>query len=177
MGNFLDTTGELGINYLGVSKNATLAEAAGEDGWNISRCGRRRYPMLYDNIAEINRPDANVGPDQTLWRHDHDDFKPSFSASKTCNYLRIKKTITPWHNLVWFPQAIPQQSFMVCLAFLDRLSTGVRMRRWGIEQVCVYCGEKDESRDHMYFACPYTFTVWMNVAEKLLGAAITPDWD
>lgn len=133
MGNFLDTTGELGINYLGVSKNATLAEAAGEDGWNISRCGRRRYPMLYDNIAEINRPDANVGPDQTLWRHDHDDFKPSFSASKTCNYLRIKKTITPWHNLVWFPQAIPQQSFMVCLAFLDRLSTGVRMRRWGIE--------------------------------------------
>ena len=29
----------------------------------------------------------------------------------------------------------------------------------------------------MFFACPYTFTVWMNVAEKLLGAAITPDWE
>ncbi|XP_056856018.1 uncharacterized protein LOC130505438 [Raphanus sativus] len=39
------------------------------------------------------------------------------------------------------------------------------------------CGEKDENRDHLYYTCPYTFTVWMTVAERLLGAAITPDWD
>ena len=46
-----------------------------------------------------------------------------------------------------------------------------------LEYCCVYCREKDESKDHLFFACPYTFTVWMNVAEKLLGAAITPDWE
>ncbi|CAN7058410.1 unnamed protein product, partial [Brassica rapa subsp. trilocularis] len=57
---------------------------------------------------------------------------------------------------------------MVWLAFKDRLYTGTRMREWGMEQCCVYCREKDESRDHLFFACPYTFTVWMNVAEKLL---------
>lgn len=46
----------------------------------------------------------------------------------------------------------------------------------GIEQGCVFCGERNESRDHLYFACPYTFTVWMNVAESLLAENITPDW-
>nr|VDD40083.1 unnamed protein product [Brassica oleracea] len=55
---------------------------------------------------------------------------------------------------------------MVWLAFKDRLSTVVRMRDWGVEQGCVYCGERNEDRDHLYFACPYTFTVWMNVAER-----------
>lgn len=54
---------------------------------------------------------------------------------------------------------------------------GTRMRGWGLEQSCVFCGERDESRDHLYFACPYTFTVWMNVAEGLLTRRITPDWE
>lgn len=66
---------------------------------------------------------------------------------------------------------------MVWLTFKNRLSTGVRMRDWGVEQGCVYCGERNEDRDHLDFACPYTFTVQMNVAERLLGSRITPDWD
>ena len=48
---------------------------------------------------------------------------------------------------------------MVWLTFKNRLSTGVRMRDWGVEQGCVYCGERNEDRDHLDFACPYTFTV------------------
>nr|VDD29613.1 unnamed protein product [Brassica oleracea] len=66
----------------------------------------------------------------------------------------------PWHCLVWFPQAIPRQSFMVWLTFKERLSTGVRMRDWRIEQGCVYYGERNEDRDHLLFACPHTFTLY-----------------
>ena len=90
-------------------------------------------------LVETPRPVATAGPDIALWRHDQDDFKPYFSASKTWNYLRVKKTKPPWHCIVWFPQAIPRQSFMVWLAFKDRLSTGIRMRDWGMEQCCIYC--------------------------------------
>ncbi|XP_013639752.1 PREDICTED: uncharacterized protein LOC106345022 [Brassica oleracea var. oleracea] len=64
---------------------------------------------------------------------------------------------------------------MAWLAFRDRLSTGDRMRSWGIEQCCMFCGEKNETRDHLFFACPYSFTVWTNTAKRLLGGAITPD--
>lgn len=95
----------------------------------------------------------------------------------TWNTLSDKKNKVPWQHLVWFSQAIPRQSFMVLLAFHNRLATGDRMRTWDIEQCCMLCGESDETRDHLFFACPYSFTVWMNTAGRLLGDGITPDWD
>ena len=106
MGKLLNITGELGICYLGVSRSATLAEASNNNGWNIRRWGQRRYPQLCDTIAVTCLPEATTGPDRDLWRHGHDDFKPTFSAAKTWDYLRIKKSKLPWHSLVLFPQAI-----------------------------------------------------------------------
>ena len=67
--------------------------------------------------------------------------------------------------------------FMVWLAFRDRLSTGDRMKNWGIEQCCMLCGERNENRYHLFFACPFSFTVWLNIAGKLMGSAITLDWN
>ncbi|XP_013718782.2 uncharacterized protein LOC106422538 [Brassica napus] len=95
IGRLIDITGELGISYLGVSRSTTLAEATRDDCWNIRRCGQRRYPHLCDTLAETPRPVASAGPDIALWRHDQDDFKPYFSATKTWNYLRVKKTKLP----------------------------------------------------------------------------------
>lgn len=77
---------------------------------------------------------------------------------------------------VWFGLRRQSQSFIVWLAARDRLSTGTRMRQWRITQVCMLCGEQDESRDHFFFECSYTFTVWKSIAGNLLGGFITPDW-
>ncbi|XP_013745676.2 uncharacterized protein LOC106448319 [Brassica napus] len=43
-------------------------------------------------------------------------------------------------------------------------------------QCCVYCGEADETRDHLFFACPYTFTLWLNVVGNLFGPDPDSDW-
>lgn len=127
----MDVTGELGIHYLGVNRSATLAEVAHEDGWNIRRCAQSRYPHLCDKLAATCRPVPTAGSNIVLWRHAHDGVKPTFSATKTWDYLRVKKAKLPRYQLVLSPQAIPRQSFMVWLAFKDKLSTGVRMRGWG----------------------------------------------
>ncbi|KAF3565889.1 hypothetical protein DY000_02012557 [Brassica cretica] len=37
--------------------------------------------------------------------------------------------------------------------------------------------EPDETRDHIYFACPYTFMVWLKVTGNLFGLEPDPDWD
>ncbi|CAA7014269.1 unnamed protein product [Microthlaspi erraticum] len=58
----------------------------------------------------------------------------------------------------------------------ERLATGVRMRSWGQDQPCLFCGERDEARDHLFFACPYTYTLWSSMARGLLGNNATPDW-
>ena len=56
---------------------------------------------------------------------------------------------------MWFAQGVPRYSFITWLAIRDRLSTGSRMRAWGQVQCCLLCGEPDETRDHLFFACPY----------------------
>ena len=50
------------------------------------------------------------------------------------------------------------------------------MRSWGIQQGCVMSGEWDETRDHVFFACPYTYSVWDGLAGRLCGRRINPDW-
>ncbi|CAL9241961.1 unnamed protein product [Arabidopsis halleri] len=70
---------------------------------------------------------------------------------------------------------IPRCSFISWLAVLNRLSTGARMRLWGGHQVCVFCGEGDETRDHLFFACPYSYTIWSSIAGKLLRHLLNPD--
>ena len=76
----------------------------------------------------------------------------------------------PWSKLVWFKQGVPRYAFITRLDVKDRLSTGTRRRVWGITQGCPFCGEPEESRDHLYFACPYTYGLWLQILARILGA-------
>ncbi|KAF2595366.1 hypothetical protein F2Q70_00044025 [Brassica cretica] len=111
-----------------------------------------------------------------MWRHAENDYKSCFSSSKTWEQIRNRKATVFWSKTVWFSQAVLRFSFIVWLAVRNRLSTGERMRAWGVQQSCVLCGEIDETRDHEFFACPYSFTVWERVANRLSGARTDPDW-
>lgn len=39
------------------------------------------------------------------------------------------------------------------------------------------CGESNETRDHLFFACPYTFTIWIDAVGDMLEANVDPDWE
>lgn len=103
-------------------------------------------------------------------------YKPIFSSTRTWDQIRERKTEVLWTTGVWFSQGVPRFSFIVWLAVRNRLSTGDRMRVWGIQQGCVLCGEPDETRDHLFFACPYSFTVWDKLVNRLTGSRTDPDW-
>lgn len=49
------------------------------------------------------------------------------------------------------------------------------MKRWGVVHECVFCGERDETRDH-FFDCPYSYTLWSVIGGGLLGSTINRDW-
>lgn len=38
------------------------------------------------------------------------------------------------------------------------------------------CGEKDETRDHLFFACPFSYTVQEGLARHLVENHINPNW-
>lgn len=78
--------------------------------------------------------------------------------------------------MIWFAQGVPRFAFIAWLAVRDKLATGARMANWGVTQGCLFCDEPNETRDHLFFACPYTFTVWLEVVGDLLETNADPDW-
>lgn len=118
----------------------------------------------------------NAGPDCWLWRNGNEDYKQFFSSKATWDQIRQSSPRVTWHKVIWFPYHIPRYAFISWLAIRDRLATGARSRAWGSTQRCTLCGEPNETRDHLFFACPYSFTVWTNLCGNLIGRTITPDW-
>lgn len=119
LGKLIDITGDLGLRYMGVVRSETVADASCSARWKIRSTGSRRYPQVHEKIAGTDPPN------RILWRHGQDNFKPVFSAAQTWEFLREENPKIPLHKLVWFPQAVPHQDFIVWLAIKDRLATGV----------------------------------------------------
>lgn len=176
MGRLIDITGAVGTCYLGVARNARVIDAVAQSRWNIRGQRSRHFHALYESIQNIQVPQEDQGRDKVLWKHAEDTYKAQFSSVRTWDQIRVRKATVPWSKCVWFTQGVPRYSFIVWLAVKNRLSTGDRMRAWGIQQGCVMCGEWDETRDHVFFACPYTYSVWDRLAGSLCGRRINPDW-
>lgn len=177
IGRLLDLTGAAGPMILGTPLQVTVKEALGPNGWRLRRTRFPHFASIIEQLRNQPVPSPSQGSDIFFWRHEIDDYKPGFSTSLTWEQIRVPQAVAVWNSVVWFPQGIPRCSFITWLAIRDRLSTGVRVRMWGGDQPCVLCGERDESRDHIFFACPYSFNVWSDVAGKLLGPRLDPDWD
>lgn len=176
-GRLIDITGAMGTTYLGVRQHTMVSEAVAHGDWIIRGKRSRRYHHLYESILAKEAPTSDKGDDVVLWKHGENDFKPEFSASATWEKIRLRRDKVGWSHVIWFTQAVPRYSFITWLAIRNRLSTGDRMRTWGLAQGCVLCGEPDETRDHLFFACPYSYTVWESLARNLLGRHINPDWE
>jgi len=175
-GRLIDITGAVGTCYLGIARNARVCEAVTQAQWSVRRHRIRHFHELHARIQREPVPDDQQGQDVILWNHSDDNFKPWFCSARTWDQIRQKKATVLWNKSVWFTQGVPRFSFIVWLAVRNRLSTGDRMRAWGILHGCPLCGERDETRDHVFFACPYSFTVWDKLANRLSGNRTDPDW-
>ncbi|KAG5397436.1 hypothetical protein IGI04_019250 [Brassica rapa subsp. trilocularis] len=176
VGKLLDIAGEQGTRYLGILRTAKACDATENSQWRMVGGRTRVFQDLIAKIQERPLPVSDLGPYIVLWKHDQGDYKGFFSASRTWDQLRERREKVDWSIVVWFTQAVPRFSFITWLAIKNRLSTGDRMRVWGLQQECLLSGEKNETRDHLFFACPYSYTVWIRVTGRLFGTRITPDW-
>ncbi|XP_013659789.1 uncharacterized protein LOC106364844 [Brassica napus] len=153
-----------------------VCDASDNAHWRLGGGRIRVFQDIIEQIQERPVPVNDLGPDIVLWKHNQDDYKEFFSATRTWEQIRVRRERVDWSTVVWFTQAVPRFSFITWLAIKDRLSTGERMRVWGLHQECLLCGERNETRDHLFFACPYSYMVWLRVTGRLFGTRITPDW-
>lgn len=176
MGRLLDVAGDSGRRTLGITRYATVANVASSGQWNLRRCRGYHLRAMIAPISSVPPPVEGAGSDRILWRHADDDYKTWFSSKRTWEQIRQWSNEVNWCALVWFPQAIPRFSFIVWLAFRNRLSTGDQTRLWGENQACRLFGEPNETRDHLFFACPYSYTIWTELTKAILPRP-SPDWN
>ena len=60
---------------------------------------------------------------------------------------------------------MPKHAVISWMATLNRLPTKDGMKKWGIEvdEECILCKEGKESRDHMFFTCRFSKSIWKRV--------------
>ncbi|VVB17004.1 unnamed protein product [Arabis nemorensis] len=147
--------GEVGTRLMGIPREAKVSDALRGNKWVFRRSRNCGVQIISTCLRTLALPNAMAGKDKVLWKQKNDTYGDKFSTKKTWHLIRAKAPIVEWHRLLWFSQAIPRQRFITWLASRNKLSTGARMRQWGITQACPLCGEPDETRDHLFFACPY----------------------
>ena len=159
---------------MGITIKMTVAEA-----WDR----RRRYHrdgMLNQIEAELYEKGRHRSEEMDIvtWKGKGDVFRPSFSTKDTWNCTRSPTLRVAWHKGVWFAHATPKYSFCVWLAAHNRLSTGDRMIQWkGKSQVaCVLCNHSLETREHLFFSCPYATELWHSLAKGIFRNKYSTSW-
>lgn len=176
IGRLIEVIGERGTQKLGITRNAKIADVLVDNQWRFRNTRDRSVQSTLSQVKEFPVTLLHNEDDAVLWKKGDNDYRKEFSAYSTWESIRTRHTTVHWFNLIWFKQGVPRFAFKTWLAVKDRLSTGVRMRAWGIRQGCTLCGEPEEYRDHLYFACPYTYGLWLQVIGSLLRPAPSPDW-
>ncbi|XP_019085519.1 PREDICTED: uncharacterized protein LOC109126437 [Camelina sativa] len=100
--------------------------------------------------------------DTYLWKTNQSPPSDMFSTSKTWLALNPPGNRVPWHKSVWFKHRIPKHAFICWVAAWNRLHTRDRLRNWGLNvpALCPLCDTHPESRDHLFFQCEYSASIW-----------------
>lgn len=82
--------------------------------------------------------------------------------------LRGNVEEAPWAKAIWTSRSIPRQSFHAWLVVQNRIPTRDRLIGWGLQvpPLCLLCNIADESRDHIYWDCRFSFDLWSMVASR-----------
>ncbi|KAL9840293.1 putative RNA-directed DNA polymerase [Arabidopsis thaliana] len=176
LGRLHQHMGSRGTIDLGIPNNAKVAEVM-----NTHRRKRHRADFLnqIESQIELARQDRSTDGDRSLWKQKEDTFKSSFSSSKTWQQIRSISLRCDWYRGVWFSTSTPKYSFVTWLAFHNRLTTSDKICKWnsGARYDCVFCGEELETRDHLFFSCPYSSHVWFSLTKGLLNGRNISNWN
>ncbi|GJV75755.1 reverse transcriptase domain, reverse transcriptase zinc-binding domain protein [Tanacetum coccineum] len=124
------------------------------------------YPVLISMPIPILIDDQE---DILQWRK-YDGSFDSFSVREAWNTIREHANEVDWFHLVWSHHSIPRHAIHVWLIMRRRLKTHDRMRQWDVGPDidlnllrCSLCKAQPDSHDHLFFECPYSSRVWLQV--------------
>lgn len=149
---------------LGIRHSATLHDLYRDGHWLLPHPRSENQLSLHIHLSTVTLTETSdvyeCRPQGTLL--------PTYSTGMIYNLIKDHQPLVPWSGAVWSKRGIPRHNFLTWLTVLDRCPTKERMLRWGIQidSACVLCNASLETRDHMYFECPYSWSLWTELAAK-----------
>ncbi|XP_056855112.1 uncharacterized protein LOC130504523 [Raphanus sativus] len=166
-----------GCIALGININATVE-------FVIQNYRSRRYRAEHlitidKEIMKLRAQGLVAEDDVVLWKGKGDVFRPCFNTHQTWTLTRVQQTNVQWCKGIWFPGSTPKYSVLSWIAVHNRLATGDRLLQWNAQAnaQCILGNTATESRNHLFFSCPFTEAIWSNLTRKLLGQRYSHMWD
>ncbi|KAG7541754.1 Endonuclease/exonuclease/phosphatase superfamily [Arabidopsis thaliana x Arabidopsis arenosa] len=170
LGPLIDIIGDIGPRTTGIGLLSSVSEAAIDGVWSFPRGRNHRVELLRSCLQSHSPPTTDIGDDLFSWKISSDDSQGTFSSRKTWKHLHPLAPSVPWHSQVWFKENIPKLAFVTWLTVKDRLTTRDRLRRWNlpVPASCLLCPSGVESRDHLFFQCTFSNTLWSDFFAHLV---------
>lgn len=164
LGPLLDIIGPLCPQISGLPLDSVVRDAVRGSSWRISSSRSRNHiiSLLNSILPSLENMIETQHDDSYLWKIDHHAPSNTFSATKTWLALFPPIATVTWSKSVWFKGNIPKHAFISWVAAWNRLYTRDRLRRWGltVPATCVLCNTQPESRDHLFFECSFSSSIW-----------------
>ncbi|GJY70285.1 reverse transcriptase domain, reverse transcriptase zinc-binding domain protein [Tanacetum coccineum] len=154
------------IANAGFSLDDKIKDVVSNGAWKWPSTWFVAYPVLISMPIPILIDDQE---DILQWRK-YDGSFDSFSVREAWNTIREHTNEVDWFHLVWSHHSIPRHAIHVWLIMRRRLKTHDRMRQWDVGPDidlnllrCSLCKAQPDSHDHLFFECPYSSRVWLQV--------------
>ncbi|GJY90847.1 RNA-directed DNA polymerase, eukaryota, reverse transcriptase zinc-binding domain protein [Tanacetum coccineum] len=150
--------------------------------WHDRCNGKWKWPMSwtrhYPQLNSIPVPNLVESGYKVVWENNNGE-KVKFSINimwKDWVQIGVKMA---WYKIVWFSQCTPKHSFILWLTILKRLSTQDKIIKWypGKQVSCPLCEECPDSHEHLFFKCPYSMKIWIELKKKINMEEVNNDWE
>ncbi|GJT54657.1 RNA-directed DNA polymerase, eukaryota, reverse transcriptase zinc-binding domain protein [Tanacetum coccineum] len=158
-----------------LTSDVIVAEMIKNGDWKWPSDWKNIYPI----IKQVKVPKLESEKvDWIVWRNkDGKDCK--FSIKEVYKDMRVQSSKSTWAKLVWYSQCIPKQSFILWMAIQGKLMTCDRMEKWGSYDmtVCALCKSDAESHDYLFFNCPFSQAIWMELKTLMQFQSNAIGWE
>ncbi|KAJ0453055.1 putative RNA-directed DNA polymerase [Helianthus annuus] len=168
------------IANAGLNLRSTVADIIDDTGqWKWPQAWFDIFPVLIN----IPSPHPLVAiTDRCSWK-DLEGNLCHFRSWEVWNTLRRRGDRVDWVESIWFSQCIPRHSFHLWLVMNNKLKTQDRMATWEagsatnlILMCCPLCYHDRDSRDHLFFQCPFATKVWESVRKMVNMENVNNTW-
>lgn len=143
------------------------------DRWNVRPARSEKQVQVQAFLTSITLSEL---PDEYEWTIDGKLWL-KYQTGAVYKLLKSHGQLVPWKKAIWNSGGFPRHSFQAWLVTLNRLPTRDIMISWGLSvpPTCLLCNLGDESRDHLFFSCSFSWELWSHHAQRI-EITPTPDW-